>query len=55
VRPDAAAEGSSGFKQSAGDERAGAVRLLIMTTRFDAVDVRRRAGWLPDDQDDLES
>jgi phosphatidylserine decarboxylase len=26
-----------------------------MTTRFDAVDVRRQAGWLPDDQDDLES
>ena len=26
-----------------------------MTTRFHAVDVRRRAGWLPDDQDDLES
>jgi phosphatidylserine decarboxylase len=55
VRPDAAAEGSRGFKQSAGDERAGAVRLLLMTTRFDAVDVRRQAGWLPDDQDDPES
>ena len=26
-----------------------------MTTRSDAVDVRRQAGWLPDDQDDLES
>jgi phosphatidylserine decarboxylase len=26
-----------------------------MTTRSDAVDVRRRAGWLPDDQDDLET
>jgi phosphatidylserine decarboxylase len=26
-----------------------------MTTRSDAVDVRRRAGWLPGDQDDLES
>src|ERR1700716_4242934 len=26
-----------------------------MTTRSDAVDVRRRAGWLPSDQDDLES
>src|SRR5690349_6773646 len=26
-----------------------------MTTRTHAVDVRRRAGWLPEDQDDLES
>jgi phosphatidylserine decarboxylase len=26
-----------------------------MTTRPHAVDVRRRAGWLPEDQDDLES
>jgi phosphatidylserine decarboxylase len=26
-----------------------------MTTRSDVVDVRRQAGWLPDDQDDLES
>jgi phosphatidylserine decarboxylase len=26
-----------------------------MTTRSHEVDVRRRAGWLPDDQDDLES
>jgi len=26
-----------------------------MTTRSDAMDVRRQAGWLPDDQDDLES
>jgi phosphatidylserine decarboxylase len=26
-----------------------------MTTRSQAVDVRRRAGWLPDEQDDLES
>jgi phosphatidylserine decarboxylase len=26
-----------------------------MTTRSDAGDVRRQAGWLPDDQDDLES
>jgi len=26
-----------------------------MTTHSEAVDVRRRAGWLPDDQDDLES
>jgi phosphatidylserine decarboxylase len=26
-----------------------------MATRADAVDVRRQAGWLPDDQDDLES
>jgi phosphatidylserine decarboxylase len=26
-----------------------------MTTRSDAGDVRREAGWLPDDQDDLES
>ena len=26
-----------------------------MTTRPDALDVRRRAGWLPEDQDDLES
>jgi len=26
-----------------------------MTTRSDAVDVRRQAGWLPDDQNDLES
>ena len=26
-----------------------------MTTRSDAVDVRRQAGWLPDDRDDLES
>ena len=26
-----------------------------MTPRSHVVDVRRRAGWLPDDQDDLES
>jgi phosphatidylserine decarboxylase len=26
-----------------------------VTTRSDAVDVKRRAGWLPEDQDDLES
>src|ERR1700761_3234879 len=26
-----------------------------MTTRPHTVDVRRRAGWLPEDQDDLES
>jgi phosphatidylserine decarboxylase len=26
-----------------------------MTTLSDALDVRRQAGWLPDDQDDLES
>ena len=26
-----------------------------MTTRPHAVDVRRQAGWLPEDQDDLES
>ena len=26
-----------------------------MTTRPHAVDVRRRGGWLPEDQDDLES
>src|ERR1700732_4896616 len=26
-----------------------------MTTRSHAVDVRRRAGWLPEGQDDLES
>ena len=26
-----------------------------MTTRPHAIDVRRRAGWLPEDQDDLES
>ena len=26
-----------------------------MTTRSHSVDVRRRAGWLPEDQDDLES
>jgi len=26
-----------------------------MTTRPHAVEVRRRAGWLPEDQDDLES
>jgi phosphatidylserine decarboxylase len=28
---------------------------IDMTTRSDAVDVRRQAGWLPDDQNDLES
>ena len=26
-----------------------------MTTDSDGVDVRRRAGWLPDDQEDLEA
>ena len=36
--------------------RSGTDSLLgTMTTRPHAVDVRRRAGWLPDDQDDLES
>jgi phosphatidylserine decarboxylase len=29
--------------------------LLLVTTVFDGVDVRRRAGWLPEDQDLLES
>jgi phosphatidylserine decarboxylase len=29
--------------------------LVVVTTYSDAVDVRRRAGWLPADQDDLES
>ena len=29
--------------------------MTAVTFRSDEMDVRRRAGWLPDDQDDLES
>ncbi len=38
-----------------GSERTIPVRLPFVTTPSQSGDVRRRAGWLPDDQDDLES
>jgi phosphatidylserine decarboxylase len=44
-----------GFPSIAVNARAGVLDLLLVTTLPEGTDVRRKAGWLPSEHDDLES
>jgi phosphatidylserine decarboxylase len=51
----AAGDPGRGFRGIAVNARAASLDLVVVTTLPEDLDLRRRAGWLPHDHDDLES